>query len=309
MTVTNTLQPARPALRYPTPDAVLALLKPVTWFPPMWAFTCGAVSSGVPLTGRWPVLLLGALLTGPLVCASSQAVNDWFDRHVDAINEPNRPIPSGRMPGMWGLWVAIGWSVLALLVAIPLGKYGVLATLLGLVLSWAYSMPPVRLKQNGWLGNLAVGLSYESLAWVTGAAVMLGGQAPSAPVLVLALLYGLGAHGIMTLNDYKAVAGDRQMGIMSLPARHGEGPAAWIAAVFMIGFQCAVLYLHTRWQTGWAMIWVAALIVAQFPLLGKLLVRPQPKEALYVSAFNVPFYVTTMMITAFAVRNHHVTSL
>ncbi|HNM26365.1 MAG TPA: efflux RND transporter permease subunit, partial [Saprospiraceae bacterium] len=42
--------------------------------------------------------LLGLVLAGPLLCGSSQVVNDWFDRHVDAINEPNRPIPSGRMP-------------------------------------------------------------------------------------------------------------------------------------------------------------------------------------------------------------------
>ena len=45
-----------------------------------------------------------------MVCATSQAVNDWFDRHVDAINEPNRPIPSGRIPGRWGLYIALIWG-------------------------------------------------------------------------------------------------------------------------------------------------------------------------------------------------------
>ncbi|MCV5746148.1 UbiA family prenyltransferase, partial [Escherichia coli] len=83
------------------------LLKPITWFPPMWAFGCGVVASGLPAGERWQVVLLGVLLAGPLVCATSQAVNDWFDRHVDAINEPQRPIPSGRMPGHWGLYIAV----------------------------------------------------------------------------------------------------------------------------------------------------------------------------------------------------------
>ena len=55
----------------------------------------------------------GVLLAGPFVCATSQAVNDWFDRHVDAINEPNRPIPSGRMPGAWGLYIALAWTLLS----------------------------------------------------------------------------------------------------------------------------------------------------------------------------------------------------
>jgi chlorophyll synthase len=87
------------ALRLPASSAVLELLKPVTWFPPMWAFGCGAVSSGVPLSQAWALALAGIVLAGPLLCASSQATNDWFDRHVDAINEPGRPIPSGRIPG------------------------------------------------------------------------------------------------------------------------------------------------------------------------------------------------------------------
>ena len=162
----------------PTLSAFAELLKPITWFPPMWAFACGVVASGAQLATHWPLALLGVLLAGPMVCATSQAVNDWFDRHVDAINEPHRPIPSGRMPGRWGLYVAIGWTVLSLLVATGLGTWGFAAAALGLVLAWAYSMPPVRLKQNGWWGNLACGLSYEGLAWITGAAVMAGGAVP-----------------------------------------------------------------------------------------------------------------------------------
>jgi len=84
-----------------------------------------------------------------MVCATSQAVNDWFDRHVDAINEPQRPIPSGRMPGRWGLYIAILWTGLSLLVATALGPWGFIAAMLGLALAWAYSAPPLHLKENG----------------------------------------------------------------------------------------------------------------------------------------------------------------
>ncbi|MEO1293020.1 MAG: UbiA family prenyltransferase, partial [Pseudomonadota bacterium] len=101
-------------LTRPHPSVVLELLKPVTWFPPMWAFMCGVISSGVPLGERWWALALGVVLAGPVVCGMSQAANDWCDRHVDAINEPDRPIPSGRMPGRWGLWIALGMSAFAL---------------------------------------------------------------------------------------------------------------------------------------------------------------------------------------------------
>ncbi|MGB5253899.1 MAG: UbiA family prenyltransferase, partial [Sedimenticolaceae bacterium] len=176
----------RDPTRRPEARAFLQLLKPVTWFPPMWAFACGVVSSGVSVQDHLGVVLLGVLLAGPLVCGASQIVNDWFDRHVDAINEPNRPIPSGRVPGSWGLYYAILWSGLSLWVGYLLGPWVFGATLVGMALAWAYSAPPFRLKLNGWWGNAAVGFSYEGLAWVTGAAVMIGGDMPDARILTLA---------------------------------------------------------------------------------------------------------------------------
>ena len=110
-----------PASSRPSASAALELLKPITWFAPMWAFGCGAISarSSAPADAAtvWTVLA-GIVLAGPLLCGASQAVNDWFDRHVDAINEPQRPIPSGRMPGRSGLYMAIGWTGLSLLIAV-----------------------------------------------------------------------------------------------------------------------------------------------------------------------------------------------
>ncbi len=81
-------------IQRPSMGAVLELLKPITWFAPMWAFGCGVVSAGDVTTQQWAYVALGVLLAGPMVCGTSQAVNDWFDRHVDAINEPDRPIPA-----------------------------------------------------------------------------------------------------------------------------------------------------------------------------------------------------------------------
>ena len=98
--------------RFPQPAAALHLIKPITWFPPMWAYLCGAVSSDVSPSGQWLMVLLGVVLAGPIVCGMSQAANDCGDRHVDAINEPDRPIPSGRIPGRWGLWIALAMTVL-----------------------------------------------------------------------------------------------------------------------------------------------------------------------------------------------------
>lgn len=286
----------------PQPSAVLQLLKPVTWFPPMWAFACGVVSSGQPLADHVWLIFSGIVLAGPMVCASSQAVNDWFDRHVDAINEPHRPIPSGRIPGRWGLYIAILWTGLSLLWAWQLGDWGFKATLLALALAWAYSAPPFRFKQDGWLGNAACGLSYEGLAWITGAAVMLGGALPNAQILTFALLYSLAAHGIMTLNDFKSIEGDKQMGVWSLPVQLGVKRAAGTACWVMLLPQFVVVALLLRWSDWSYALAVLLLIYAQVPLMNRFMKDPV-KQALGLSAWGVPLLVAGMMVGAFALRH------
>ena len=285
----------------PAPGAVLALLKPITWFPPMWAFACGVVSSGVPAQGKWPVIITGVALAGPLVCATSQAINDWFDRHVDAINEPDRPIPSGRVPGRWGLYIALGWTLLSMLVALALGEWVFLATLVGLALAWAYSAPPLRLKQNGWWGNTACAVCYEGLAWITGAAVMAGGAMPDWRILAIAALYSAGAHGIMTLNDFKSVEGDRRMGIGSLPVRLGVENAGRVACVFMALPQVAVAVLLYAWGRPFHAVAVVAVLAVQIVLMARLLQSPRERAPWY-NATGVSLFVSGMLISAFALR-------
>ena len=288
-------------MAFPAPGAVLELFKPVTWFPPMWAFVCGAVSTGLPMEGRWSIVLLGVALAGPMVCATSQAVNDWFDRHVDAINEPGRPIPSGRIPGRWGLYIAVAWTAVSLVVASVLGQWGFAAAVVGLVLAWAYSAPPVRLKQNGWYGNAACALSYEGLAWITGAAVMLAGAMPDPRTIILALLYSAGAHGIMTLNDFKSVDGDRKMGIASLPVSMGIDRAARAACVIMLVPQVAVVLYLIAWTRPVHAVAVALLVLVQLLLMDRFLQDPRGRATWY-SGLGINFYVTGMMVSAFALR-------
>lgn len=285
----------------PTVSTVAELLKPITWFPPMWAFGCGVVSSGVSAEGRWPIIVTGVLLAGPLVCATSQAANDWFDRHVDAINEPHRPIPSGRMPGRWGLYIALIWTLLSLLVASALGVWGFAAACAGLALAWAYSAPPFRLKQNGWWGNAACAICYEGLAWFTGAAVMAGGAVPDSRSLILAALYSAGAHGIMTLNDFKSVNGDRQMGIGSLPVRLGVRNAAWVASAIMIASQVAVVGFLILWDRPVHAGAVATLTVVQVMLMRRFLADPIARATWY-SGLGVTLYVIGMLVSAFALH-------
>jgi len=279
---------------------MLRLIKPITWFPPMWAYLCGVISSGVSPSGQWGMVLLGVILAGPIVCGMSQAANDWCDRHVDAINEPDRPIPSGRIPGRWGLWIALTMTVLSLVVGWQLGPWGFGATVIGVLAAWAYSAEPVRMKRSGLWGPGLVGLSYESLPWFTGAAVLSAGS-PSIAVVIIALLYGIGAHGIMTLNDFKALEGDRQMGVNSLPVTMGPERAARLACWVMALPQIVVIGLLVLWDRPIHAAAITAVLVLQLWAMRVLLTDPKGRAPWY-NGTGVTLYVGGMMIAAFAIR-------
>jgi chlorophyll synthase len=230
----------------------------------------------------------------------SQAANDWCDRHVDAINEPDRPIPSGRIPGRWGLRIALAMSALSLLAGYQLGSWGFTATVFGVLAAWAYSAEPLRLKTSGWWGPGLVGLCYEGLPWFTGAAVLSAG-APDWRIILLAGLYALGAHGIMTLNDFKATEGDRQLGINSLPVTLGSERAARLACWIMAVPQAIIIALLILWDRPIFALILAALLAAQFWAMGVMLTDPKARAPWY-NATGVSMYVSGMMISAIALR-------
>lgn len=282
--------------RVPALRDVVELTKPVTWFPPMWAFMCGVVSSGVSIADNWIFLIAGIALTGPIVCGTSQVINDYCDRHVDAINEPDRPIPSGRVPGRWAIWIALVGSAVSLAVAAALGPWVLLATCVALFCGWAYSSAPFRFKRSGWLGPLVCALSYEGLSWFTGASIMLG-SLPGGPTLVVLLLYSIGAHGIMTLNDFKAIEGDRTTGLRSLPVTMGVRGAAIFACAVMALAQLAVI-ASLIWQNLLLSAAIVGLFVAiQIVLMARLVGNPA-KLAPWYNATGVSLYVFGMLAAA-----------
>ena len=292
MSVTNSKQPTA----YPNFMVVLELLKPITWFPPMWAFACGVISSGISVVENLDLLILGIIVAGPVVCGMSQAANDWCDRHVDRINEPNRPIPSGRMPGNWGLKIALGMTVLALGLGWQLGIWGFIATIIAALAAWAYSIEPIRLKRSGIWGPGLVGLCYEGIPWFTGAAVML--QAfPDTKIILVAIAYAIGAHGIMTLNDFKALKGDKVLGINSLPVQLGPERAAKIACYVMAIPQVVVITLLFAWGLTMFSIFVSLLLIGQIIAMRRLLNDPE-KFAPWYNSTGVLMFVSGMMVCA-----------
>ena len=275
--------------------------KPGTWFAPMWAMLVGCVASGnaqwtFPSVGR---VLLGMLLAGPLLCAFSQVANDWFDREVDRINEPERPTAANLLAPGTVLAIAVALAVAALGLAAALGTTVLYLSLGGLALALAYSAPPLRLKaRNGWLANAACAFAYEGFAWVAGAAIF--GHVSTGTV-VLASLYSLGSHGLMTLNDFKSYEGDKRLGLQSLPVMLGLAGALRAAFIFIDVFQAlAIGYVlfHHMWLAGGIML---VLFVIQLPMQRKLATDPKGLAPWYCAS-AIPPFVWGMLVSALAIR-------
>ena len=289
----------RPGFRI-EPSAIVPLMKPVTWFPPMWAFACGVVSTGESISDNWSILLRGILLAGPLMCAMSQTMNDYFDREVDAINEPERPIPAGKISKSASWLITFGLIVTGFLVAFSIHPYVVAIAFVGVLMSHAYSGPPIRAKRNGWFGNLIVGLAYEGVAWLTGSFAITQGI-PSSETIALAIIFSLGAHGIMTLNDFKSIVGDNIRKVASIPVQLGEKKAAILAAVIMDIAQLAAISILVVKGSMTTTVIALLLLAAQLPMQKILIAQPKEK-AVWYNAFGTLLYVLSMMVCAVGIR-------
>ena len=105
----------------------------------------------------------------------------------------------------------------------------------------------------------------------------------------------------MTLNDFKAIEGDRQMGIGSLPVRLGVQGAARAACLIMALPQAVVVVLLLVWGQPLHAVGIVALLLGQALMMRRLLGDPV-RHALWYSGFGVPLFVSGMMVSAFALR-------
>ncbi|MEO0824362.1 MAG: chlorophyll synthase ChlG [Cyanobacteria bacterium J06642_9] len=284
----------------------LQLMKPITWIPLIWGVVCGAASSGNYVWSVESVLIAAAcmLLSGPLLAGYTQTLNDFYDRDIDAINEPYRPIPSGA--------ISIPQVVAQILVLLVAGiglAYGLdqwaghefpsitVLAIGGSFLSYIYSAPPLKLKKNGWLGNYALGASYIALPWWAGHALF--GDL-NLTIVVLTLFYSLAGLGIAVVNDFKSVEGDRQLGLQSLPVMFGETTAAWICVLMIDVFQCGIAaYLMAIHQNLYAVLLIL-LVIPQITFQDMYFLRAPLENDVKYQASAQPFLVLGMLVAALA---------
>ncbi|KAK3283621.1 hypothetical protein CYMTET_8707 [Cymbomonas tetramitiformis] len=291
----------------------IQLMKPGTWVPVCWGVMCGAAASG---NFQWfqafPRDLLEVfaciVLSGPCLTGFTQVINDWYDREIDAINEPNRPIPSGRINGtdvavQAGVLLVGGWALALKLDQLRGHEFPTLflIALFGTFVSYIYSAPPLKLKANGWQGTYALGASYIALPWWAGQATF--GEL-SLEIILVTLAYSVAGLGIAIVNDFKSIEGDTALGLKSLPVQFGVDTAKWITVATIDGFQIAIVaWLYSIGSEGYANV-LALLILPQIYAQFKYFIPDPVKNDVKYQASAQPFLVLGILTAALAVGHN-----
>ncbi|MFB6138253.1 MAG: geranylgeranylglycerol-phosphate geranylgeranyltransferase [Halobacteriaceae archaeon] len=195
------------------------------------AYVAGGLSTPVPV----------ALAVGATVAASAggMAVNDYFDREVDAVNDPDRPIPSGAVSPRGALALAGACFVAAVAMALALPPLAIAVAGVNLVALVAYTE---YVKGTPGLGNALV-------AYLGGSTFLFGAAAVeglSAGPLVLFALAALATFGREVVKDVEDRPGDEAAGLQTLPVVVGDRPALALAACAVVVAVAAspLPYLH-----------------------------------------------------------------
>lgn len=232
--------------------ALFRLIRPVNCLMVGFAIIVGVgMGGGVSLFDQ-PLELLLAFLTGFALTGSAMAINDYYDREIDAINEPRRPIPSGAVKPGEALAISILLSAVGLATSWGTGLENLVIAILAWMTMVVYSTIG---KRTGLLGNTMVSACI-ALPFVYGG-VMAGGAVlgSSSVFALLAFLTNTGREVTKGIVD---IEGDRANGINTVAVSRGAEFASWVSALLYISaVVVSILPVYLKMVSFWYIPFVA----------------------------------------------------
>ena len=184
------------------------------------------IATGPVMLDSWMMLAVGSAVVFAFV-AGGNSLNDYYDREVDKVAHPERPIPSGRMRPGTALRLSVAAFAISVFLSIFLNLISIMIVVSAVIVMLLYE---TITKKAGLTGNL-------SIAWLTGALFLLGGAVVSHvdQVAVIAAMAFLATLGREIVKDIQDMEGDFDR--LTLPKRIGRrragvlGSAAFLGAV------------------------------------------------------------------------------
>jgi geranylgeranylglycerol-phosphate geranylgeranyltransferase len=210
------------------PKALLRLIRPINCAMMGFAVFVGAVlANPVFSLERWIYIVYG-FLTGFMLTGAAMTVNDYYDRAIDAINEPARPIPSGTVSPREALLFATLLSIVGFVFAILTSPL-----CLGVaVVAWILVVTYLTVgKRSGLPGNFLVSACVAA-PFIYGSIAVTGQFQPNVWLFAgMAFLSNTGREITKGIVDVK---GDQAEGVKTLAVRYGIKAAAILASLFYL---------------------------------------------------------------------------
>lgn len=193
-----------------------------------------SVFIGAFLTGSLePVYsLIAACVSGLLLTAAANTINDYYDVESDRINKPERPIPAGQVTKTSARKIAMMLYICGIAAGALVNQTALIIAVIAAMLTYIYS---ARLKRTSFWGNLLVAL-LTSLAFIYGG-VAVGRVKES---LIPALFSFFFHFGREVLKDIEDMEGDAKLGLKTFPLKYGIEPSLKLA-----GFSFGILIILT----------------------------------------------------------------
>jgi chlorophyll synthase len=256
---------------------VLAVGRPAFWVVSVVPYYVGillATRRLVPTVEDWPRLLVGAVVMGPLLWLALLAINDAYDLPGDLLNprKSKSPLLDGRVSLAAAKRIALVAGIAAIAVGLLVGVVFTLGVVLALVLGWAYSVPPVRLKTRAGfdvaVNSLALGTFGPLAGWAA-----VNPDLSNFPWL-MALQGTLAAIGLYLPTTLADLEADRAAGYRTIAVRLGAsttyrlGFAFWIAAAGLSVVLAALGAVIPRSMLALEIVMVPVLVAAYRRLIG-----------------------------------------
>jgi geranylgeranylglycerol-phosphate geranylgeranyltransferase len=209
-----------------------------------------ALSAPDLLSVFWQNLVFG-FITGFMVTAASMVFNDYYDRQIDTVNEPNRPIPSGAIKPKEALVFAIVLAVIGFVAAYLTNTYCLLVAIISWIISSTYTTVG---KRGGLPGNFLVSTSV-AIPFIYGSVAIVSEIRLN--VLIFASMAFLSDTGREITKGIVDVQGDRANNVRTLAVLFGEKAAAMCAVLFYL---FAVLLSPVPWLLNLVSFWFIPLV-------------------------------------------------
>lgn len=228
------------------------LMRPVNCIMMGFAVIVGAALASLSaLISSLPNLAYG-FATGFMLTAASMAINDYYDREIDAVNEPNRPIPSGAVKPKEALAFASVLTAIGFSTAYLTSVFCLLTAVIAWLLFVTYTTVG---KRSGLPGNFLVS-ACVAIPFVYGSVAIV--NEVRLAVLIFALIAFLSNTGREVTKGIVDVRGDKTKNVKTLAVRYGEKRAAVAAAVFYLS---SVLLSPTPLFLSLVSFWFIPLVV------------------------------------------------